>query len=405
MRIKHIKKPIFLYLCVPAVLVFFAYSSALAFVSGPCSDCHTMHNSVENAPVAQYYDASTLTLTTTAPGSPAIESLLKSDCVVCHSHASASTYDLPGGATVPVVYTTGAPAGAVTAGGNFYYTTPGGGGNNYGHNVRGIADQDTILRAPGAGSIGCAGSCHDSLTFTDANTTPASGSGVRTNGCQGCHLKVGHHAKNTGTEGGTIPDGPGDAYRFLSGHDDGLVGYVRNGQGAWEDDDWELTTTATSSNLYLAQANNPEKHPYISIGRWCAGCHADFHAYGAVEELTGLSNGGDRVINNPGINPWLRHPTNVPLNSAAMPGVDDWDWVDGLTVSYDPNYPVARVNMGRPMPPYDASDQVMCLTCHKAHASEFPNSLRWAYNASDSTAHTGGNRTTGCFFCHRTKDS
>ncbi|MCK4838344.1 MAG: hypothetical protein KAS94_06040, partial [Desulfobulbaceae bacterium] len=324
--------------------------------------------------------------------------LLINDCVACHSHASASKYELGTGNWVPVVFTTGPPAGVVTAGGNFYYTAAGGGDNN-GHNVRGIADKDaTLNRAPGAGSIGCADSCHDSLTFTDADTEPAKGSNVKTNGCQGCHLKTGHHARNTGAEGGVVPDGPGDAYRFLSGHDDAIVGYVDNGQGAYEDPDWELTTAVnTDFNLYKAQLANPEKHPYISIGRWCAGCHADFHAYGEVEELTGLSNGGDRD-QTPGNSPWLRHPTNVKLPTSGA----DYTWADGVSTNYDPNYPVARGVMNRA--PYIGSDQVMCLSCHKAHASQYPNSLRWAYNGTDSVAHASAGSTTGCFFCHRTKD-
>jgi predicted CXXCH cytochrome family protein len=48
-------------------------------------------------------------------------------------------------------------------------------------------------------------------------------------------------------------------------------------------------------------------------------------------------------------------------------------------------------------------DQVMCLSCHKAHGSKWPNALRFDYTGMD--AHLGtGTRTDGCFFCHRLKD-
>jgi predicted CXXCH cytochrome family protein len=401
MRIEYIIKPTFFCLVVPAILFLFAPPSAFAYVKGRCDGCHTMHNSKDNNIVAQKTVAGSIV------PSAEFSNLLVSDCVTCHTNTidGEGKYDLYG-FYVPAVYTTagGGPT-SETAGGSFWWTRASGGDRAKGHNVRDISGPDlTIPRAPGAGSVGCAGSCHDSLAKTDATTTPASGSGVKTNGCRGCHLKVGHHARASGEGGDT--DGPGDAYRFLSGHDDTIVGIVPNGAtdllpAAYEDPDWEVTKGGNDHNIYQGQTNNPEKRPYISIGRWCAGCHADFHAYGLIEELSGLSGGGDRTDDNPGVNPWLRHPTNVDLPSSAILGVDDYDWNDG-SEPYNWNIPLARTGaMNRA--PIKSSDQVMCLSCHRAHASEWPDALRWDPTTMD--AHTGGpNRVDGCFFCHRTKD-
>ncbi|MEN8135319.1 MAG: hypothetical protein ABFS18_07250, partial [Thermodesulfobacteriota bacterium] len=147
-----------------------------------------MHNSQDGNQIAQYYNPATHVKELSPTP---IASLLVSDCVTCHTNPSggAGTYTL-NTYPVPVVFTTVLPT-QVTAGGNFYYTVGGTAvDDNKGHNVRGITGQDGALsRAPGAGSIGCNGSCHDSLTKLDADTTPASGSNVKTNGCQGCHLK------------------------------------------------------------------------------------------------------------------------------------------------------------------------------------------------------------------------
>ncbi|MFC1513206.1 cytochrome c3 family protein [Thermodesulfobacteriota bacterium] len=46
---------------------------------------------------------------------------------------------------------------------------------------------------------------------------------------------------------------------------------------------------------------------------------------------------------------------------------------------------------------------VMCLSCHRAHGSEYPDMLRWDYNTmivNDEQGATG----TGCFVCHSSKD-
>ncbi|TSA13704.1 MAG: hypothetical protein D4R73_00455 [Deltaproteobacteria bacterium] len=46
-------------------------------------------------------------------------------------------------------------------------------------------------------------------------------------------------------------------------------------------------------------------------------------------------------------------------------------------------------------------DIVTCLSCHRAHASAYPDILRWDYSTMIAN---GGSLSTGCFVCHTTKD-
>ncbi|HIC92409.1 MAG TPA: hypothetical protein EYP21_10200 [Syntrophaceae bacterium] len=47
------------------------------------------------------------------------------------------------------------------------------------------------------------------------------------------------------------------------------------------------------------------------------------------------------------------------------------------------------------------TDQVMCLSCHRAHGSPYADMLRWNYShmiAGDTT------KSGGCFTCHTQKN-
>jgi hypothetical protein len=44
---------------------------------------------------------------------------------------------------------------------------------------------------------------------------------------------------------------------------------------------------------------------------------------------------------------------------------------------------------------------VMCLSCHRAHGSNYPDILRFNYSAIDTD---NGNNDVGCFVCHASKN-
>ncbi|MDF1578370.1 MAG: cytochrome c3 family protein [Desulfobulbales bacterium] len=396
---------------IAAAILLAAPALVQARVSGPCYACHTMHNSQGGTAQVIVDPTSPTNVGWTAGGiiggSAEVNSpqqyLLKTNCVGCHSATgtTARTINIAGiaGSQAPIVWNIGDTANPTLdlAGGNFSYVAA---DQTKGHNVLGISGTDSNLPiAPGVSSgKGCAKSCHQSLAIviTDPNAIPESG--VSENGCEGCHLHVGHH--DPMVAGGT---GPGNAYRFLGGHG-GVSGFnaiVDNWDGDLEGPGWQWGGADT--NVYIGQGTLAEVQSpsELVIGRFCAGCHHKFHAAGGIDEMLGEDNKGSRRDSAAAeAIPWLRHPTNVNIGGFVA---SEFDGLIGLP--YADGLPLARA--GALLTGYlgtiEAADQVMCLSCHKAHGSEFPDALRWDYTAT--IAHSGlGDTTTGCFYCHRTKD-
>lgn len=327
-----------------------------AKVTGVCSNCHTMHNSQDGAALAS------------GPN----ELLLIGGCVGCHT----GTND--GGAT-PYVMSTIIPnyGDNTLAGGNFWWVSTDCAGEHCGdakgHNVLGIATQDTNLAAAPGAEVLCANSCHLSLAVAQtAESTMGSG-------CQGCHLNVMHHADDSS---GYVDASPW--YRFLSGHSSGA------GQGVKgiEDSDWQFTKGFGDHNEYLGYVGDKDG-PYglddYTMTGFCCGCHGNFHEQDA-------SAGG--------ASPWLRHPSDFVIPNSGE--------YASMSTSYNVNTPVARsaASMtalgGAPGSTVAAgTDMVMCLSCHVAHGSPNDDMLRWNYSTIDAG---GGSNTTGCFVCHTTKD-
>lgn len=382
---------------------FFA-SSAMAQVNGKCDNCHTMHNSQNGNSTGQVHigtnagwDTSTKQLTNGNIFGEQ-EQLLKSNCVGCHSATSADTTIIDDGNNkVPIVFNMGAtyPAGAL-AGGNFNKNT--GSADIYGHNVGGISAADAtiaVLEPPGSQN-GCGTqSCHTTLALSEADILTGENfnyggiSQGKFNGCKGCHNKVSHHNPND------------TSYRFLGGHNEpdlmGVPGLDK--VLGTEDPNWEVAPTNLLHNVYKSQTNKDVKD---SMGAFCAGCHQDFHALGkGIDPWTGTDNGGDPntdnlISANSGTTPWLRHPTNVNI-----PFDVNGEYFALQNADYNPAIPLAQ-DLAANTHTIESGDQVMCLSCHRAHASEYPDALR--FNYSSMKAHNGTGAGTGCFFCHTTKD-
>ena len=91
--------------------------------------------------------------------------------------------------------------------------------------------------------------------------------------------------------------------------------------------------------------------------------------------------------------PFTRHPTDV-----VIPNESEYQYYTTYSVEAPP---------GRTTVPDSASgivdpdiDVVPCLSCHAAHATDYPDLLRWDY----TTMLAGGGGSGGCFTCHTTKD-
>lgn len=346
-----------LLIAVLVVLTMALTGSYAMALSGPCSACHTMHNSQNNS--TMQFDFS--------PNPQGY--LLRGSCWSCHAQLVAVNITADG---IPQVNHTNATD---LAGGNFAYITTrkaltqtSATSDNVGHNVIDSGNTDNTLTAPPG----------DNLTsgVTQNNLTCA--------GQFGCHgargtpgnnaAMVGAHHNNVGaslTTASTV----GNSYRFL------------NGVHGYESTDWEATATSggTNHNVYkgatAAVAGSLTAPGGNTISGLCNECHGQFHGGTAADTGTG--------------SPWLRHPTDVAITANGGEYAT-------ISTTYNIATPIALADVSAQSGTFTASDAiVMCLSCHRAHASQYMDSLRWDY-ATIATG--GGSDTTRCFVCHTSKD-
>ena len=362
---------------------------AVAKVSGPCADCHTMHYSQHGKkpgetgfPTESPYD---LWTGTEGP----YEALLVDDCVGCHSGATARK-----GASdeIPVVLRTTEPSGTgpgkSLAGGDFYWVNNG--DSTKGHDVidlPNISGQDSNLGltppgwdTTGAATEGWAGTVAGGATSWNSQLTCAG-----TYGCHGDHdestnagaIRGAHHGDdsclkagsvNENNQGGTVAT----SYRWCGG----IHGI--------EDDDWEWTASNTDHNQYKGVDGNTGYSDKTTISYLCAECHGVFHS-----DIGGTSS------------PWTRHPTDFALGSASGSEYADYN---GSGHSYSVEAPVGRDNIDdgivSTVTPTGTEDCiVLCVSCHRAHGTEYDDLLRWNYDEMIA----GEDKTGGCFICHTTK--
>jgi predicted CxxxxCH...CXXCH cytochrome family protein len=366
---------VFVFVCTVGLLCL---GTAQARIQGACSDCHTMHNSQGNA--AMNFDGST------TPN----ENLTRGDCYGCHAQGGASALVTLGATSIPQVFHTGATD---LAGGNFAYITGlkgSGAADNKGHNIGSLTGTDGVLYGPPGGIVQFG---HDDGYNVNTDNLSCAG----TNGCHGYRYApstlpegvTGSHHKNVDGQLSN-PTSPGDSYRFLMG----VKGL--------ESPDWQNSAGPTSHNEYFSIASpvqlgcsNLSCHsssagvqpPDGTMSQFCATCHGNFHTV-----ATTSSDG----IGTVAASPFIRHPTDL-----SLPATGEYA---AYTV-YNVNAPVARLSVPAVSSSVvtPGSDTVMCLSCHVAHASDYPDMLRWDY--STMVAGNGGAASdTGCFTCHTTKD-
>lgn len=345
-----------------------APSLALAKVSGPCVDCHTMHNSQGGSPMAFSLGG--------AADATANLALLNTDCIGCHqgtNSGGAVPYVLDTGAT-PNYGTTGT-TGNTLAGGNFYWVSTG--QNRSGHNVAVLAGQDPEhgnLPPGGAtallSQLRCAGTygCHGSQGQLDPTLS-----------LLGSHHKNDMSAWN---DGSTVAK----SYRFI----DGVQGQ--------EDGDYEYQPTSSAHNKYYGMDRTGETDSSGTISSHCARCHNDFHNGSGQVSAGTFTN-----------NVWLRHPTDYDMSNARSQGPTFsaseyylYNDYQGAGNPYSVIAPVATADSSTTLNTtvYDQADDaiVMCLSCHRAHGSEFDGILRWDYKNWPGTGFNG------CAICHTAKD-
>ncbi|MCL4492295.1 MAG: hypothetical protein M1510_10425 [Nitrospirae bacterium] len=362
------------FLCIPFIiaLISISYPPALnAKITGPCANCHTMHNSQNGSPMAAY-GASGEAWKVSGPN----PSLTRGTCLGCHGIGTAKIVNI-GGSDIPQVWHT--DGSGDLAGGNFAYITGAkgsGASNRKGHNVIDLGAaylEDVITGFPPG---------HDHGPTRDTLTCAESGGCHAKNSSTG--IKGAHHQNVDGKC--DVADKVYNSYRFLLG----VKGYENNGTYKWQNKDATnhneyfgatapMSISSSSSpctSCHGSSGWNPQNN---TISGFCGMCHRDFHS------LQGI--GGSTS------SPFKRHPADVTLKAAGE---------YAAYTTYSVEAPVARTvvpdAMSNVVTP--GTDVVMCLSCHVAHASDYPDMLRWDYN----TMVAGGGGSGGCFTCHTQKN-
>ena len=362
------------------IISFFAFwsDSSQATISGICSNCHTMHNSQSGDSMADY-GAGFSVNATTGP----YPALTRGTCLGCHGMGDAGKIANIGGSEIPQVYHIDTED---LAAGNFAYILGAkgdGASDAKGHNVIELGSNDGVLTVPPSGEMGHPSGVNNT-NLTCAGTHGCHGR--RTFGPSGIPSLKGAHHKNVD---GKCYDADDiyNSYRFLNG----VKGLENTTADKWQN------KSNTSHNEYFG-ATTPMsvvgcgstachftavdiRPSNNTISGFCATCHGSFHV------LQGI--GGDTS------SPFTRHPTDIKIKDEGEYAV--------ANRAYNVEAPVGRINIdGYENPSGDATvnDVVTCLSCHAAHATDYPDLLKWDYAAMVA----GGGGSGGCFICHTTKD-
>ncbi len=353
-------------------------ANCLAKVTGPCVNCHTMHNSQDDSAMATYG----------ADGQPwkgtgPYGALLRATCLGCHGIATSKIVTI-GGSDIPQVYHT--DGSGDLAGGNFAYilgAKGGGASDAKGHNVKDVVNPDDVLNAapglmPSSGhnmiindtNLTCAGQigCHGNRSGTIGSGTPS--------------LKGAHHQNVNGKC--DTADTVANSYRFLLG----VKGLENTGASKWQNassgDHNEYFGATTPMNIGCGNSchlgpSGSVKPPNNTISGFCATCHGQFHDQTEI----GVTSSS-----------FKRHPSDVVLPTSGE--------YAGYT-SYSVEAPVGRTTV--PDSPSNTvtpgTDVITCLSCHAAHATNYPDLLKWDY---DNMIVADPTKSGGCFTCHTQKN-
>ncbi|MBI5442713.1 MAG: hypothetical protein HY900_16055 [Deltaproteobacteria bacterium] len=394
-----------------------------------CTDCHTLHNSEGGAKVA----------TTGGWGAEAAyrELLKKGDwtdmCLSCHKQGynTSATADLVGvensGWIAPIVMTNDGivPGGIAMPAGDFYWSNL---DPKKGHNPSYTKGSMTTATSKLIQADSVLGSTPPGGSITDGEWSCHSCHGMhaRFSDSYGAWRQLKRKVNNKNVSGDVTSFGvetivgnvtQDAAYEPIKSNSRGdIVGNdylnVRKDLKPLEGADLFQSESDTNKNVYRG-----------GFSSFCAACHGDFH--GGNGETRTTDNGKTRVGGT-----WLKHPTNVKMNEAGSKyGISTYTKQVTNTqstapnpVGYDWRYPLVQpdsdftvkvdvASMGDALTAI-GDDRIMCLTCHKAHATKFENMVRWDANAHaflpngtedpTGTAYAAGdNIAFGCGKCHQ----
>lgn len=334
-----------LILVTAAMALALSGGSAFAFHDGGvayCAGCHTMHNSVDGQ--------------TVVPGTPqGVASLLirsnpTDTCLRCHAN-----------------YGQMAGGNGYGAGGDFYWVTKTWTweshgtqtslGDNHGHNVispqYGIGMDQTHFFSPGGDYS------REYLT------------------CTACHDPHGNGNFRLlfGVSGGTAPqpnyDGNGYTFTEPAPLARGNSRYTNNTSTRGE------IETNTQHTVYKS-----------GMSEWCGNCHTNFHDANTTNYVHPTSESLDEYA----------AIYNAYVSSTDLTGGVRSTAYWGLVPFEAVNVDLATVDTYNYTQGPEQADQVMCLTCHRSHASAFDDATRWDMHVafiSESVPGVVGQDSTG----------
>jgi len=324
---------------------------------GECAGCHSMHS-----PAA----GGTRLLVGTDPSSA---------CLTCHEHAgdtgpfsyhiSTNLADMPAG-TAPLQRTPGGDFGWLKKSYTFLLDgiTTTDDGANMGHDIKAIdfgytGRSNNPTTAPGGtfstANLGC-NSCHDAHGRTRRLAT-------------GTLATTGAPIKGSGsyTDAANEPDATGAVglYRLLAGPGYTQGGVTFDGAPAAKVQSSYNRSEDTTSTRVAYGAMTTTGHQ--TWGDWCATCHPGMHSASAYVHPVDASFGNGTDTNY-----------NQYVKSGDMTGGAGATAYTSLvpfaiaTTAYTDLVTAAGSTAGA-----GSTSRVMCLSCHRAHASGFLYMLRW----------------------------
>lgn len=282
-----------------------------------CAGCHTMHNSQDG----DFVDAAH-----TGGNDYLLNYGNSSDtCLQCHAAYGQFGAGAGYGAGGDFYWVT--KTWSWSAHGHAYEST----GDSHGHNVispvYGIAE-DAILGSSPGGDF-------DSTYLT----------------CTSCHDPHGNQNFRL-LYGSMGPIYPGGRYSFTAGAPL-ATGLGRNSISA-SGQETDLAHTVYKSGM----------------SAWCGNCHADMMSIGNTNHV---HPAGEQLGSS------ISAVYNAYVSSDDLTGGDALTSYRGLVPFEDVNADLGTVNASNYTTGPESADQVMCLTCHRAHASPFPDAGRWDF--------------------------
>ena len=314
-------------------------SAAFAFHGGGvahCDGCHSMHAGSGNE---GRFVAQGPSLTNGSDPS--------STCLNCHDGAAR-------------YHVSSADGSNTTEGGDFHWTKD----NGYAYYNRGLRTVD--FNNAGHNMLAA-----DYGMANDANLAAAPGGGAPSAGfgCTSCHDP--HGQSGGGTANGALPISVSGSYGDVPAADTQAGNYrlLYDSNKAFFTEDAPIARANSYDGASVQYGDG--------MSLWCANCHGGFYTQSASAGM---------------------HPTDVSVPAAYDGYVATGNFTGTSANSYDPLVPIERGGVTASSELVDPTDaavasfgttgtsQVMCLTCHRAHASPYNNALRWDYTTSEFIA-------------------